>query len=100
MAETVEIPATLTAFADVVLIHLREHFSVDALQRQQVMNVVEEAGELVGAYRRYAGFARRSGPWGDVEAEMADVIICAYVTAATVGTPEHFDSQIRVACGQ
>lgn len=42
---------------------------------QQAMCVSEEAGEFIGAYRRWRGFARRAGSPGDVEAEMADVII-------------------------
>ena len=44
---------------------------------QQAMCVAEEAGEFIGAYRRWRGFARRSGSPYDVEAEMADVIISA-----------------------
>jgi hypothetical protein len=42
---------------------------------QQAMCVAEEAGEFIGAYRRWRGFARRAGSHEDVEAEMADVIV-------------------------
>jgi hypothetical protein len=72
--DTVQVPATLTGLADLNLAALRRHFPADTLLMQQVMNVVTEAGELVDAYRRYAGLARRTGPWANVEAELADVI--------------------------
>jgi NTP pyrophosphatase (non-canonical NTP hydrolase) len=52
---------------------------------RQVLNLVEEAGELVGAYRRWAGLARRSGTAQEMHAELADVVITAYVTAAELG---------------
>lgn len=52
---------------------------------QQVMCLAEEVGEFVGAYRRWAGMARRSGPWSDVEDELADVIIVAMCTADAFG---------------
>lgn len=58
--------------------------AADAGQRQ-VLNLVEEAGELVGAYRRWAGLARRSGTALEMHAELADVVITAYVTAAELG---------------
>ena len=61
---------------------LREHFDPATLPVQQVLALAEEAGEFTAAYRRWAGLARRSGPWHDVEAELADVVITAYVTAA------------------
>lgn len=48
----------------------------------QVLCVVEEAGELAAAYRRWAGLARRPGPWFDVVAELADVVLSAAVLAA------------------
>lgn len=61
--------------------HLREHFPDTDLAVQQVLCLAEEAGEFVGAYRRWAGMARRQGSWADVRAELADVVITAYVTA-------------------
>jgi len=75
----------LQEFAETVVKHLREHFSADSLRTQQVMCLAEETGEFVGAYRRWAGLARRSGDWDDVEAELADVVITAYVTADLLG---------------
>ena len=37
--------------------------------------IAEEAGELIGAYRRYSGRARRAGSLDEVRLEMADVLI-------------------------
>ena len=51
----------------------------------QVLCVAEEAGEFVGAYRRYEGMARRDGSWQDVQAELADVVISAYTAAHAIG---------------
>lgn len=41
----------------------------------QVLCLAEEAGELVGAYRRWAGMARRSGTFEEMASEAADVLI-------------------------
>ena len=50
-----------------------------------MLALAEEAGEFTAAYRRWAGLARRTGTWHDVEAELADVVITAYVTAHVLG---------------
>jgi NTP pyrophosphatase (non-canonical NTP hydrolase) len=60
---------------------IRANFPDRDLAQQQVLCLAEEAGEFVGAYRRWAGMARRQGSWADVRAELADVAITAYVTA-------------------
>ena len=52
------------------------------MQIAQVLCVAEEAGEFVGAFRRWKGLARRDGSFDDVKHELADVVIAAY-TAAT-----------------
>ncbi|MFI5912533.1 MazG nucleotide pyrophosphohydrolase domain-containing protein [Dactylosporangium sp. NPDC051541] len=52
---------------------------------RQALALAEEAGEFVGAVRRHFGFARRTGPFSDVEAELADVVLTAFVTAHTLG---------------
>ncbi len=75
------LPAVAARLAD----RLREHFDPVTLPVQQVLALAEEAGEFTAAYRRWAGLARRSGPWHDVEAELADVVITAYVTAHVLG---------------
>jgi len=77
--------APLPAVAASLAGRLREHFDPATLPVQQVLALAEEAGEFTAAYRRWAGLARRSGPWHDVEAELADVVITAYVTAHVLG---------------
>ena len=77
--------APLPAVAASLASRLREHFDPATLPVQQVLALAEEAGEFTAAYRRWAGLARRTGPWRDVEAELADVVITAYVTAAVLG---------------
>ncbi|MGI8449400.1 MAG: hypothetical protein ACR2MP_19920, partial [Streptosporangiaceae bacterium] len=53
---------------------LREDFPAATLRVQQVLCLAEETGAFVGAYRRWAGLARRTGPWDDVQAATADVL--------------------------
>jgi NTP pyrophosphatase (non-canonical NTP hydrolase) len=60
---------------------------------RQVLNLAEEVGEFVGAYRRWKGMARRTGTFDDVATELADVVITAYVTATELGID--LDRQIR-----
>ncbi|WP_432992718.1 MazG nucleotide pyrophosphohydrolase domain-containing protein [Dactylosporangium sp. CA-233914] len=57
----------------------------EAPHLRQTLALAEEAGEFVGAVRRHYGLARRSGSFADVEAELADVVITAFVTAHTMG---------------
>lgn len=57
-------------------------FSAERAPDRQVLNLAEEAGEFIGAYRRWAGLARRTGTAEQVHAELADVVITSYVTAA------------------
>jgi NTP pyrophosphatase (non-canonical NTP hydrolase) len=78
-------PGTLTELAEIVAGHLREHFDPATLAVQQVLCLAEESGEFTAAYRRHAGMARRRGTWDDVRAELADVVITAYVTARVLG---------------
>ena len=77
--------APLPAVAASLAGRLREHFDPATLPVQQVLALAEEAGEFTAAYRRWAGLARRTGPWHDVEAELADVVITAYITAHVLG---------------
>ena len=51
----------------------------------QALCVAEEAGELVGAYRRYAGKARRTGTRRELEDEIADVLITTACFAERAG---------------
>ena len=78
-------PPGLADFATIVVEHLREHFDPTGLAVQEVLCLAEEAGEFTAAYRRWAGMARRRGTWDEVCAELADVVITAYVTARVLG---------------
>jgi NTP pyrophosphatase (non-canonical NTP hydrolase) len=51
----------------------------------QALCVAEEAGELVGAYRRWVGKARRTGTRRDLEDEIADVLIVTACFAERAG---------------
>ena len=83
----------LTKLAEKIVRNLVVHFDTDRLAVQQVLCVAEEAGEFVGAYRRFAGMARRSGPFEDVKEELADVVITSFVTAQVLGID--LDAAIR-----
>jgi NTP pyrophosphatase (non-canonical NTP hydrolase) len=80
-----EVPQDLAELAAVFAASLREYFGREGERLRQVLALAEEAGEFVAAYRRWAGMARRSGDRGEVEAELADVVIAAYVTAHVLG---------------
>jgi len=79
------VPPSLAALAEVIAANLRRHFPAATQQHQQVLGLAEETGEFVGAYRRWAGLARRPGTWDEVTGELADVVITAYVTACVLG---------------
>jgi len=51
----------------------------------QALCVAEEAGELIGAYRRWAGKARRAGEFSEVVSEIADVLIVTALFAEMLG---------------
>ena len=54
--------------------------------------VVEEAGEFAGTVRRYMGLARRDGNKQDMQDELADVIISAFIAGANqlnTNSPTH-----------
>jgi NTP pyrophosphatase (non-canonical NTP hydrolase) len=59
----------------------RNGFNQGQAVNRQVLNLAEETGEFVGAYRRWSGQARRIGTAADMHEELADVIITAFVTA-------------------
>lgn len=50
-----------------------------------VISLGEEAGELLGAYRRYSGRARRNGSLEEVRLEMADVLLNLAILADVLG---------------
>lgn len=65
--------------------NLERHFPTDELPAAQFLCLAEEAGEAVGAYRRWSGRARRGDTHDHVMEELADVVIVAYVAAHYVG---------------
>jgi NTP pyrophosphatase (non-canonical NTP hydrolase) len=77
-------PALTDLAADISL-HLAAHFPEDTATVQQVLALAEETGEFTAAFRRWAGLARRTGTWAEMVAELADVVITAYVTADVLG---------------
>ncbi|MGK5554863.1 MazG nucleotide pyrophosphohydrolase domain-containing protein [Actinomadura kijaniata] len=78
------VPTDLSALGAAIAERLRAHFPAGNERDRQVMALAEEVGEFVGAYRRWSGNARRTGPFDDVRDELADVVITAYVTAAVL----------------
>jgi NTP pyrophosphatase (non-canonical NTP hydrolase) len=82
-------PVSLSGIArqlDAALRANRRDAITDANQLDvQALVIAEEAGELVGAYRRWAGKARRSGTLRELEAELADVLISTAVFACRAG---------------
>lgn len=51
----------------------------------QLGKLTEETGEAFGSYLRASGFSRRRGSWDEHQEELADVVITAYVLAASEG---------------
>jgi NTP pyrophosphatase (non-canonical NTP hydrolase) len=65
---------------------LRRHgFDPATAAGRQVLALAEECGEFVGAYRRWSGQARRTGTRAEMAAELADVVLVAFVTAEELG---------------
>jgi len=77
--------ADLPATAADVAGHLTSAGFTESPHLRQTLALAEEVGEFVAAVRRYYGMARRAGPFEDVEAELADVVLTAFVTAHTLG---------------
>lgn len=57
------------------------HYDPATAAARQVLAVAEEAGKFVGAYRRATGLARRAGANAEVRADLAEVVITAYLAA-------------------
>jgi len=79
---TASVPARFAAGAAP---RLREEFPESDECARNFLKLAGEAGEAVEAFCRYAGMARRSGPLEDVAAELADVVLTAYVAAESLG---------------
>jgi NTP pyrophosphatase (non-canonical NTP hydrolase) len=76
-----ELPATAANIAA----HLRGAGFTDHPHLRQILAVAEEAGEFVGAARRYYGLARRPGTLDELRSEAADVVITMFVAAHEIG---------------
>lgn len=65
---------------------------------RQIMALAAEAGEVIGAYLRYTGQARRSGSKEELEDELTDLILTAFATAYINGlNPDDFlERKLRV----
>jgi NTP pyrophosphatase (non-canonical NTP hydrolase) len=74
-------PAPVSIPVVALAMKLREHFPGFSLETLQVTGLAEEAGEFVGAWRRWKGMARRTGTKEEMEEELADVVITAYTAA-------------------
>jgi NTP pyrophosphatase (non-canonical NTP hydrolase) len=68
--------------------HIGEEFPAPPheMKMRQGLALAEEAGETVGALRRYLGLARRSGTLIELEDEIADVVLTAYLLAHYVSS--------------
>lgn len=76
----------LRELAGTIAKRLRENgFPDEGAANRQVLALAEECGEFVGAFRRWSGQARRQGSFEDVRAELADVVITAFVAAEVLG---------------
>ncbi len=77
-----DLPETAAAIVDR---YIAAGFPRDGMLTMQVLTLAEEAGEAVGAIRRYTGRARRTGTLEDVGHELADVVITAHTVALLIG---------------
>jgi NTP pyrophosphatase (non-canonical NTP hydrolase) len=80
--ETVHVALQRTA--KIIMEKCRQNNAGGTIQ-SQTLAVAEEAGEFVGAMRRWQGMARRSGTEEEAQAELADVIISVYAMADVMG---------------
>jgi NTP pyrophosphatase (non-canonical NTP hydrolase) len=66
-------------------------------QTAQVAKLTEEAGEAMGAYLRFLGTSRRAGTENKYLAELADVVITAFVGAHIAGADlaAHIERKLR-----
>lgn len=72
-----------TELTGVIAAQIKEHAQQGATDQEwldsQAMDVVEEAGEFIGEYRRLRGFARRAGDREKMLSELSDVIIASMI---------------------
>jgi len=70
--------------AKVIMEKCREH-NAGGTEQAQCMAISEEAGEFIGAMRRWRGMARRTGTEDEAKKELADLVITAYGMADVMG---------------
>ena len=70
--------------ASIIMAKCRDN-NAGGTEQAQIMALAEEAGEFVGAMRRWREMARRKGTQQEAEAELADVVITAYGMADVMG---------------
>lgn len=88
----------LEEYAALITRELRKHFPQEHEQARQVIALAEETGEFTGAARRYMKWARRNGNKEEMEFELADVVITAFVTAQVfdIDLPTAINSKIGI----
>lgn len=79
------ITTELPGIARKIVVNLRANGFEPDDGEAQMLALMEEAGEVVGALRRCTGRARRTGTIEELQAELADMVITAHVTAITLG---------------
>ncbi len=75
---------TLAEFGAICVENLRKHLLELNLEAQMIQ-LGSEVGEALDAYGRWAGFKRRDGTLAELAAELADIMITAYITAEVLG---------------
>ena len=65
--------------------YMTQETGTGGTEQAQIMCIAEEAGEFVGAMRRWRGMARRSGTEQEAQKELADLVIVCYVMARLMG---------------
>lgn len=78
--------------AEEIRFHANQGATDDEWRDAQAMVVAEEAGEFIGAYRRWRGFARRPGEAKEMYKELSDVIIASLLMFAVLDA----DAQMHV----
>lgn len=88
----------LPNYARLIEYALRENGFTDRPEIRQTLALAEEVGEFVAATRRYLGMARRTGTKEEMEAELADVVITAFVTAHVldINLPHRIADKLRI----
>lgn len=74
----------VSTLATIIMQKCRQ-YNAGGTEQSQLMAVAEEAGEFIGAMRRWRGMARRSGTEEEAQKELADLAITCYAMADVMG---------------